>query len=543
MKSPARLARGGWLPLAVVALGFGLRAWRFGELGLEHYDEGVYALSARALSGAGGSLFRDQQLFSPPLHFGLAGLLARLSGVAVDVAALGLNVALGTLNVAQVGWIGSRWFGRAAGWSAAALLACSEYHIGLSRCGLTDMAFAVLFTQALFAVVEALRSGRWLHAVLAGLCVGLAWNTKYHGWLAAAVAGLAALPWLLRERVPLLRAVRTLAVVTLVACLVYLPWALFVESQPGGYAALAEYQRGMLRPGWAANLVDQVQFQVLLDGPVSRAGCCAALAVAWLAAGRGGGTLAVAMALAMATFAGLLGAPIVSVALAGVAALVILRRERGLPALALVAWMLVWLVLTPLYRPYARLVLPAVVAVALAAGWRLAALAARSREGGFAGPVAAALGAAALLALGRGETPTGDPWRPSDGLRAAARSMEADIPAVARVYVLGEPALAFYLAQAGRRAQGDAQGSELPDLLADEREPVWVVTGRYARSSGAEELLIERLGARLGAERRFDFVPKDLRVLDDNDPWNAWDFRQRPDDRYALGLRRVAPAD
>ncbi len=541
MNGPASRAPLLGLPLAVVAAALALRAWRFGELGLDHYDEGVYAVSAGASSIAG--LFPGQVLYSPPLYFGLVGLIQRGMGLAIDAAAIGLNVALGTLTVALIGIIGSRWFGRAAGWSAATLLSLSEYHIGLSRSGLTDVAFAFLFTLALFAVVEALRSQRLPQALLAGLAVGLAWNTKYHGWLAAAVAGLAALPWLARERGPWRRAALTLALVALVATICYLPWVLLVESQPGGYAALAKYQSGMLRPGWLSNLVRQARFQLLLDGPVSKAGCVAALAVAWLAQRRGGGWRAAALAAALAAATALLGSPLALVVWAAAGVVLLARRGRGLPGLAVVAWLLVWLVLTPLYRPYARLALPGVVAACLGAGLALSELARGSREGGRAGPVVAALCAAAILAFGRGKAPSGDPWRASAGLREAARGMQAEIPAGARVYVLGEPALAYYLSAAGRLAEGSVQGVDLPDVLSGAREPAWVVIGRYARSTGAEQLLVDRLGKRLGTELRLPFVPKDLRVLDDNDPWNSRHYRERPDGRYDLVLRRVEPVD
>src|SRR4030042_3647509 len=51
----------------------------------------------------------------------------------------------------------------------------------------------------------------------------------------------------------------------------YLPWALYVQSQPGGYAALAAYQRTMLSRHWLSNFWWQTQNQFFFAGWLRRA--------------------------------------------------------------------------------------------------------------------------------------------------------------------------------------------------------------------------------------------------------------------------------
>lgn len=534
------------VPAAVVTAAFVLRAWSLGDQGLDHFDEGVYAISARALEDGGARAFPDQILFSPPLYLGLVGLVHRLLGVAVDMAAIWVNVLAGTLNVALVGWLGSRWFGRVAGWSSASLLALSELHVSLSRAGMTDTLFALTFTAALGLVVEALQGTRLRRAVFAGLAVGLAWNTKYHGWLSAAIVGLASLPYLMRAGEPARwrAATITLVVVTLTAMACYAPWAIYVQGHPGGYASLAEYQSGMLRPEWITNLIRQARFQLLMDGPLGRAAVPAAIGVAYALRGTGGLSV-----LGLALLSWFAGGPALLVVLAAIGVPFLLARRHGLAGWAVVCWLVVWLVLTPLYRPYVRLVMPGVVALCLAAGPALAAFAESSKPGARRGVLLAFPCAAAILFAGRGSAPTGDPYRASDGLRRAAAAILDEVPAGESIVVLGEPALVHYLRVGGRegaehlvRRPGSSALEALAPLLETAEGAVWVVTGRYARSSGAEAGLRERYPGRVGTTFEHPLVPKDQRVYDDDDPWNIRHYREAPDGRYDIVLQRIAPA-
>ncbi|MGH7507582.1 MAG: ArnT family glycosyltransferase, partial [Longimicrobiales bacterium] len=184
--------------LAVLALvvlaAFIARFWAFGATGMSHFDEGVYAISATGLAQPPHHLFPNQIHFSPPFYFTTVGIALRLFGGATDHVAVMVNILLGTATVAAVWWIGRTWFGARAGIIAAALLALSQFHILLSRVVLTDAAFSFWFILALAAITLAVDRRDYRLAVLAGAVVGMAWNTKYHGWFALLITGVALAP-------------------------------------------------------------------------------------------------------------------------------------------------------------------------------------------------------------------------------------------------------------------------------------------------------------------------------------------------------------
>ncbi len=543
----ARLAIVG-LPLLVVAAAFVLRLWRPSGLGIDHYDEAVYAFSAMSLFDADRALFPNQILFAPPVYFSLVGVTHALFSIPSDVAAVWVSVVLGTATVGLVAWVGRAWFGPGAGAAAAVLVALNEFHIGLSRAALTDITFSFLYLLAVYLLVEALARRSLGRAVVAGVCVGLAWNTKYHGWLAVVVVAAAVAAALaLREREGFERRVVLLAVAGTVAALCYLPWALFIESHPGGYAAMAEYQRGFLRLTWLENAWWQIQFQLFLEGPWSRAAIPAALAAAVLCGPRApaldrrvglgvGGLAACALVLGGAA----------TQALLALASLPLLIRNR-LGGLTIAAWLLVWGVLTPLYRPYARLALPLAIGMSLAAGALLARLvshaASDDRESRI--PTAALAGAAALAVglVGALLPDPSSPWQPARGHAVAAERLLESLPEGASVFVIGEPSLAYYLDRAGGPAFEPIEGPELVSRLESDGQPRFVVTGIYARMSGTEQRTLESLGDRLQRVAVVPFEPRDLRLLDDGHPAVARAHRAQPTERYVLKLFRYVPGD
>ena len=547
--SPGGRAARPWLPallLPLTAAALLLRAWAPATLGLDHFDEGVYAISARGLLD--GVLYPDQILFSPPLYFGLVGLLHSAAGLPVDAAAHALSILLGTATVVAVFLVGRAWFGAGAGLAAAVLVALSEFQIGLSRSGLTDTTYALLHLIAFFAVVEALRRESWRRAALAGLAVGLAWNTKYHGWLSAAVPGVAVAIWVGLHRGAgrreLIRSAAVLVVCSVVAGLVYAPWALHVDSHPGGYAALAEYQRGMLQSGWLENAWWQVQFQLFLEGPLTRASVPAAVLGAILAGGSrvAPGARRALLVLGVGASALALGGAATTVLLALLAVPLLLQRRAELPAVALLSWLLVWSALTPFYRPYARLLLPLSIATCLAAGAVLDDWVRRLRSAEpapSAGWLAAACAAAVGL-LGTRLPGQGNPWRASTGMRAAVDAMLPSIPARSTVFVLGEPAVLHYLGAVDVSAEW-VKARELPGALAEMDGPGLVVTGIYTRFTGAESRLVDELGPGLELAGSFPVNPKDLRVLDDGPPSFARSYRARASNAYDLNLFRYEP--
>ncbi len=415
-----------------------LRAWNALAHGIDHFDEGVYAFSAIGIADPSAplQLFPGEFRFSPPVFFTLIGTVARIFGLQTDAAAIALNVALGTLTVAALWWIGRAWFGRAAGLAAAALLGFNEYHVMLSRTGLTDVAFALFYLIAIYALIEALERRSLKLALLAGLAVGVAWNTKYHGWLALAMAGASLIPALwesLRGRSrDGLRLLGLWCVSAFVAAACYVPWALYVEGQPGGYRGLVEYQKTMLEGAWIDNLLRQGLHQLYFEGPFSRAGAVVAFLVAMLAA-----RARYPLSRSLAATTAFIGACALTVGIAGTACLLcalalprLLGKERNLRTTVLVVWMFVWFILTPLYHPYARLVLPFTIAACLAGGawiaWRVERLSTQTgpvHGASLTAVVALIVGAVSLLILDPSH-----PWRAGQSQKLAATALQEKIP-------------------------------------------------------------------------------------------------------------------
>ena len=535
--------------LILVLCGATLRSWGLTRTGLDHFDEGVYAFSALGL--ADGSqphrLYPEQIKFSPAVYFGALGLVYGLFGPS-DLAAISLNVVLGTLTIPLVWWVGRRWFGPPAAAAAAALLCFSEFHIALCRTALTDVAFACFFVAAIAAVAAAMQRRTFAPTVLAGLLVGLTWNTKYHGWLPLLFA-LPDLLWWRKDhpqetgRHPLW----TWLAIACIAAACYLPWVLFIQSHPGGYAAFSQYQLtnlgirkmavGHIFSAWSRNFWRQADQQLFLEGPFS----CAAPLLAMLFAG-----LVCRRSARMSPgYAGTLAIATVSpwwIGGSGTAALIcilalprLFRDRMHVLGRLLFGCLLFWMVCAPLYNPYARLILPFNVATFILAGTWIGRAGSTKQSNGMSARTlvpAIALLAILVFTLSFWKPDPSNPWRPSDSVARAATRMKDLIPVGSRVIVIGEPALAFYLHLEDRPA---FERVDVASQIGAIKDPVYLVTGVYVHRAPKPhemELIQDRL-TRVGT---FRMDPKDIRVLDDHSPDKARGFRRTPDQTYDLNV-------
>jgi 4-amino-4-deoxy-L-arabinose transferase-like glycosyltransferase len=543
---PADRRRETWIVVLLVLAGFALRVWALPTDGLDHYDEGVYAFSGLGVLDASQPhrLFPHQERFSPLAYVGLVSLSYRLAGFTSDRGAILVNIVLGTCTIPLLWALGRRWFGAVAGLVAAALLTFNELHILLSRSALTDVTFTFFFIIALGFLVEAFERRHLLLAIAGGVMTGLAWNTKYHGWFAlvAAAMAIAAHAWASGRSLTIQSGRRLLllwlvAAVTAAAC--YLPWALAAELRFGGYQALAQYQSSLLSRHWIDNVVRQASMLEFLDGPWTRASVFIAMAAALAVrpAGVTAGRLLTAAAIVTA-LAIWVGGLLVAVVVAACAVPLLFRTSRSFASSMTLAWLALWFLSTPMYRPYFRLVLPGTIAVFVAAGAWCASYARGPRQdlsGRFQWALPALL--AVLVGVMSARFTPGNPWRPRRSIADAAAAMERIIPNGERVIVVGEPAAAFYLHLSGRPAFDEPP----PESIHDIRERSFLVTGPYAHM-GPLRVEMERLGDRLQMLSRYPIDPGDLRLLDDYPPAEARRFRAQPDEDFALTLYRLAPA-
>ncbi|MCC6316269.1 MAG: glycosyltransferase family 39 protein [Gemmatimonadaceae bacterium] len=530
------------LALATLA-GLALRGWHLDLAGLTHFDEGVYAFSGLGVADASqpARLFPEQQKFSPPVYFTLVALF-NLLGATPERSPFVVNLVMGTVSIPVLWVLTRRWFGPVAAMAAAWWLAGSEFHVAMSRTALTDVTFALTFVIALGAVIAAIDRGSRASAVLAGVCVGLAWNTKYHGWFALVVGAMviaarwqmqgAGLSWL-RERI------RIWLVMSVVAFVCYLPWTLFIQTQPGSSSGWVSYFATMLRLDWFGNLWRQVEQQAYLEGAWSRASVPLGAVAAWLVARRTGRDLAWWFVPALAIAAMIVGSAGTALLLAIVGLGMAWRRGMTLPAWLLASVLALWFVMAPVYHPYFRLILPFTIATFALGGAAVEDHAVPVRAASpWRGLLVGAVAVLAAGAVGVWRADPSDPWRSTTGLVAAADRLSADVPAGEPVSVIGEPALAFYLQRRGHPSWQRTTIEGLDSLTA----PRYVVTGIYARRA---PMLVTRLQERRDHLELLDRVPisppSDLRLLDDFKPDSARRWLAVPDSTYDLLLYRYTP--
>jgi dolichyl-phosphate-mannose-protein mannosyltransferase len=535
------------LLIFLLVSGFALRAWRISSVGLDHFDEGVYVFSALGLMDTSQPhrLYPGQERFSPPVYFSLVGLFYRTIGRPSDTAPFLINAILGTLTILAVWYIGRAWFSVQAGLAAAVLLAFNEYHIALCRTALTDVAFGLFFLLALGAIVTAMKRQSVYLSVIAGLAIGLAWNTKYHGWLALPIAGVALLPLASfgrRRGIFSLRNFVLLGIMAIVALVCYFPWAMFIQSQPGGYVAFSKYQSTLISFRWLRNLWWHARMQLFLEGPLNRASILAAfLGISFLYSRKKWASTKSILIIAFLSILTLaLGGSGAAAVLALLAVPLLLKKRPLFPAWLVISWLAILGFITPFYHPYARLVLPFTIATFLAAGYWVSAMIPEEQTGGDSAPKQKilAVGIVLIATLISFVIPdASNPWRSSRSVSKAALEMRSIIPPGGRTIVIGEPALAFYIHLANRPAFERIEDMAILGSLA---EPVYVVTGRYASMREIRDGL-KKLGDRLMYLGTFPMDPKDIRLLDDLAPREARRFRAQPDETFSLKVYRLLP--
>lgn len=525
-----------------------LRVTLFGGLGVDHFDEGAYAMTAAAIAtgDTARGLYPLHHFLSPPLFFGTGAVLMALFGTTSALVLFGLSAAAGVATVVAVYLAGRRWFGRAAGGAAALAVALSDYHILYSRAGLTDALFLALLVMALVAFARAEeRESRWT-AALAGLLTGLAWNTKYHGWLAWVIALAALLPAFAagggRERRGM--ALR-LVIAGAVAAALYVPWFLYVSSREGGYALLTAEQVSFLKPAsLVQNTLAQMRAQIFLEGWTARLAPLAL--VGWIALVRAGAhrTAVLGWAAALTLLTWVAGAtPVIGLlAFVGMGILLHRHRLRWTPHWFGLAFFAVFTVLTPLYTPYPRLLLPWLAAAALLAGVTIEWLITTGLPGRFriGVPVTVALAAGLLLVL-RGATPAAIPWRPRDHLARGAQEVSRIATEAEPVVVFGEPAVVYYLRRLGREAWHVDRPEEASRYVAP-GAPFYLVGGVYSRRIKGPRSLPAWLEAHketslAGTVHVADM--SDVRLLEDFAPNGARRYRREARDDYDLRVYHV----
>lgn len=522
--------------LAVLTAGSALRLLHLKEVGVDHFDAGAYAVSAASVRDGEAQLFPKQHFLSPPVFFTLSGWLARGTGLPIDRALAWMSGLFGVLTVLLAFLLGRAFMNDRAGLFAAAFIALSDHHIVLSRMGLTDTAFCALFLLALGLHRAAHRRDSYKLAILAGIAVGVAWNTKYHGWLAGMIAALATLPdFLAAASAGRWRILGRHALATAVACALYLPWFLHISGEEGGYAALATEHRRFLSDAGRFLQHGYRHFESwrYFDGALSHIG----LAVAFLVAGTGSTRLRLSIALALLSLSFLVTSAGVIVILALIAIATALKTGHWRSLSWPLAFAIVFYLLTPLYRPYNRLAIPLILASALLApaglSW-LEGLTTRYRrvQPGLLG-LAAIFTALSFIAAPQ---PTVGVFGATSGFRhgsaAIVERLESEKP-LGVVHVVGEPSLVHYLREAGI----DARGIDLLEQI--KARPAIAIVGIYALRTPQNREFLSANRDRVEELLSMAVPVGDIRLLDDFSPTDARAIRKSGGTPHMLTAYRL----
>jgi dolichyl-phosphate-mannose-protein mannosyltransferase len=489
------LSRELWAVAALTVIGGGVRMWSLGRIGLNHFDEGIYALAGLWALSPRGLQSLDPALipYAPPGFPLLIGVAYACFGVS-DVSAILVSIAAGTLTIPVTAWLARRTFGAGAGGAAAALAALSGPHVAFSRMALVDVAFVLCWLVALGCGQRFLERPGPARATALGLTVGLSQLFKYNGWTSGAAVALAAAVWMVlpegRRQARASWGWGLLAVA--VATAVYAPWFVFVENH-GGYRALLAHQRGYASgpASWPGHLRLQLaQAKALCGGPawLGCSGLLAAAALAWQRVGPGFSPMrAAGLAVLLSGAAIALAPPIGAACVLGLCIAVVVGRRSWTPPIAVVgtAWTFL-AAITPFYRPYARLWLPveAIEWLVLGAGFSAVSAGhtvwARGRNlAAVAWFMVLALLSALLLQL----IAYGGTWgargrpalEPSDSLKRTIIAAAATLPRHASsVRIYARPPVLFYLGLAGGPAV--ARQRDLAHLLEPGGQgPTWAV--------------------------------------------------------------------
>ena len=304
------------LVLALLLVGLLVRIVPGHGLAVEHFDEGVYA--SNLLFPDHDYAYPSRHLYAPPLLPNLIEWCFMVAGDARWVPMLP-GILCGSASVLLVWWLSRPWFGPAAAIAAATIIALNDYHIGLSRSALTDaplMFFLLLavgwmyrglvsgdstddsretlqqtwiaqtgaphphpvspeyrgegsnyYQQSSQAAPSQARQPRWGYCALGGITTGLAWITKYNGWLPLAiVASGSTAAWFLarsmKSRTTLPHLMGALGLMAAIATAIWFPVLNSLEPS-GGYAAVAanhrQYVTGM--SGWWSAVEQHVAVQ------------------------------------------------------------------------------------------------------------------------------------------------------------------------------------------------------------------------------------------------------------------------------------------
>ncbi len=221
--------------LGLLALSAVLNLWALSRNGWanDYYSAAVRSMSSSWHNFLFGSLDPSgvMTVDKPPLALWVQALSVRVFGYH-PLSVLVPQALMGVASVALVYDLVRRRFGRVGGFVGGLVLALTPITVAISRHNNPDALLVLCCVAALWCAVRALENGstRWL--VLAGVCVGLGFETKMGVALVVVPAIAAAWLWVAPAARGRLQALRALLAGGAAMVLVGGAWPLLVELTP-----------------------------------------------------------------------------------------------------------------------------------------------------------------------------------------------------------------------------------------------------------------------------------------------------------------------
>lgn len=249
-------------------LGMWLRISHLEREAVEHFDEGIYA-SVLWYDGQFDSPYPARHLYAPPLISTMMEFISWIPGL-TRYAPFLPSALLGSATIIAMWLLARSWFGKPAGIFISAIVAMSDFHVLYSRMALTDIACLFWIIASVGLGTQAVSRQCLRTAAVAGFVCGLAWWTKYTGWLPMAIlCSGSGLWWILqgRKSMTIMRFTGILAMMIVVAALTFAPWWWQLRDV-GGYQAVAATHASYVTgwSSWTRNLARQLTDQFLFDG-------------------------------------------------------------------------------------------------------------------------------------------------------------------------------------------------------------------------------------------------------------------------------------
>lgn len=231
-----------WVPIAsfvvVVGLAFSLNAWNLGD---NSYGNTYYAAAVRSMTASWKNFFFGSfdpggfiTVDKPPVFLWIGALSARIFGYSAWSLLLPGAIA-GAATVGLVWLIVRRYFGTAAATLSGFVLALTPISVAVDRLNLPEPFLILALVGAAGAIMLSLERRRWwIWTIVAGVLVGIAFNTKMlAGWIPGPAFALALVigdgnTWRLAVR----RVVLRLSLLAVITFAVSLSWMLVVDAWP-----------------------------------------------------------------------------------------------------------------------------------------------------------------------------------------------------------------------------------------------------------------------------------------------------------------------